>query len=749
MANVNFKVRHGLDIGDNVTITDAGVVTGITDISIDNVNINGNTISSTNTDGNVEIAPNGTGDVYLTADTVRVGDSNANATITTNGTGDLILNTNGGTDSGSITIADGLNGDMTLATNGTGKVIIAGDLQVDGTVTTINSTTLDVDDINITIGKGSPNAAASDGGGITLEGPTTPAAMLYEADDDSWNFNKKTTAPELQVDNININGNTIISTDTNGNITLDPNGTGNIALTLANGGNATNTHNYVFGAIRNATTQNNGNIWAINQSTNTLPYKGISLDNSGSTAVGAATLIRTYSNIGGFGPRVVFERSRGTAASPVTLNSGDTIGGINFTGYQGSGWFNDSITTTPAVLQVTAAEAWSSNTNVGTTFSVSMAPTATTISSGANLVTGILHNPQTATYRSDAFTFRQGKTSATDLLTLGTTSSTLKAKNITFQDTSNAINNVLFTAGDPAGSTFIDRIAQIKAFSAITNTGEATTMTFQSARYNTGTAQYSPTQNGDEIGTFFFNGNYNTGATTAVNSPTARFGAKATETWTSTANGGRFYVETIETGTTTSSERMSLSNTEASINSDTIYLRDSSGTNITGNKIDYRRTFGCFHKNANVTAAAADTVYEFDWTTDTSAHVNTQGITVSNTSRLNFDTGGDYKVGIEMQVKNTDNSERTAYVWLAKNGTDIAESMVKLGIRPKGSADQTYYTFYKEWLVDGLAANDYLELRFAVDNTSGISLEYNASQTTPYARPASPSAVLTITPVGA
>lgn len=122
------------------------------------------------------------------------------------------------------------NGDITLDPNGTGKVIIAGDLQVDGTTTTINSTTLDVDDINITLGKGSPNASASNGGGITLEGPTTSATLLYANTDDSWNFNKKTTAPELQIDNINVNGNSIISSDTNGNIVITPNGTGSIVL---------------------------------------------------------------------------------------------------------------------------------------------------------------------------------------------------------------------------------------------------------------------------------------------------------------------------------------------------------------------------------------------------------------------------------------------------------------------------------------------------------------------------------------
>ena len=122
------------------------------------------------------------------------------------------------------------NGNITIAPNGTGKVVISGDLQIDGTTTTVNSTTLDVDDINITIAKGAANAAAANGGGITLEGPTTAATITYASADDSWNLNKKTSVTELQVDNVNINGNTITSTDTNGNLVLTPNGTGDVQL---------------------------------------------------------------------------------------------------------------------------------------------------------------------------------------------------------------------------------------------------------------------------------------------------------------------------------------------------------------------------------------------------------------------------------------------------------------------------------------------------------------------------------------
>jgi hypothetical protein len=93
-------------------------------------------VSSSSTDTNIDIniTPAGTGDVVLAGDTVKVGDSGAAATLTSNGAGtltvttggttDLILNTNSGTNSGTVTITDAANGAITLAPNGTGVVDI-------------------------------------------------------------------------------------------------------------------------------------------------------------------------------------------------------------------------------------------------------------------------------------------------------------------------------------------------------------------------------------------------------------------------------------------------------------------------------------------------------------------------------------------------------------------------------------------------------------------------------------------------
>jgi len=91
------------------------------------LDVNGQDIVSTSS-ADIDIIPNGTGDVNLGADAVQIGDNDANATLTTQGTGDLILNTNNGTNAGSITLLDGANGEITVTPNGTGVVAIEGSM---------------------------------------------------------------------------------------------------------------------------------------------------------------------------------------------------------------------------------------------------------------------------------------------------------------------------------------------------------------------------------------------------------------------------------------------------------------------------------------------------------------------------------------------------------------------------------------------------------------------------------------------
>lgn len=81
-------------------------------------------VSTSNRD--IDIVPNGTGAVRLQSHVVQVGDNNVDAMITSNGVANLVLNTNAGTNSGTITINDGVNNDIAITPNGTGSVVLDG-----------------------------------------------------------------------------------------------------------------------------------------------------------------------------------------------------------------------------------------------------------------------------------------------------------------------------------------------------------------------------------------------------------------------------------------------------------------------------------------------------------------------------------------------------------------------------------------------------------------------------------------------
>ena len=89
------------------------------------LDVNGNKIVSTS-NGNIELEPNGTGDVILDTDQVLVGGGSETGQISSNGAYDLKLVTNSNTNSGNITITDGANGAITATPNGTGEVVVGG-----------------------------------------------------------------------------------------------------------------------------------------------------------------------------------------------------------------------------------------------------------------------------------------------------------------------------------------------------------------------------------------------------------------------------------------------------------------------------------------------------------------------------------------------------------------------------------------------------------------------------------------------
>ena len=68
----------------------------------------------------------------------------------------------------------------------TGNVTVGGNLQVDGTTTTVNSSTMTVTDKNIEIAKGAANDAAADGAGITIDSGDGDKTWNWVDATDAW-----------------------------------------------------------------------------------------------------------------------------------------------------------------------------------------------------------------------------------------------------------------------------------------------------------------------------------------------------------------------------------------------------------------------------------------------------------------------------------------------------------------------------------------------------------------------------------
>ena len=85
----------------------------------------------------------------------------------------------------------------------TGKVVIAGDFQVDGTTTTVNSTTVTVADKNILVADGAANDAAANGGGITIESGEGNKTFQFEATGDNLGSSENLNVASGKVYKIN------------------------------------------------------------------------------------------------------------------------------------------------------------------------------------------------------------------------------------------------------------------------------------------------------------------------------------------------------------------------------------------------------------------------------------------------------------------------------------------------------------------------------------------------------------------
>ena len=188
-------------------------------LHVDNLKLDGNTFSSTDTDGDINITPDGAGRVHLDGFAFPVnGAGSTGQFLRKDSNGDLEF----ATVTSSFTLAADSGSNDTFSTGGT--LSFAGTDPVNTAVSN-DTITISVTDAS-TSAKGVASFANANftvsSGAVTAKNITLGSSTLT--------LGSTTTAiagvTQLDVDNIRVNGNTISSTDSNGDIDLSPNGSG-------------------------------------------------------------------------------------------------------------------------------------------------------------------------------------------------------------------------------------------------------------------------------------------------------------------------------------------------------------------------------------------------------------------------------------------------------------------------------------------------------------------------------------------
>ena len=152
--------------------------------------------------------------------------------------------------------------------------------------------------------------------------------------------------------------------------------------------------------------------------------------------------------------------------------------------------------------------------------------------------------------------------------------------------------------------------------------------------------------------------------------------------------------------------------------------------------------YGAFQDSTDQTAANTTTAYPITFnTTDFS-----NGVTLSNSSRLNVKNAGLYNLQFSIQLKNTTNDSHDVDIWFRKNGTNIANSNSRFHPPArKSSGDPSHIIAALNFFID-MAANDYVEIVWRTADV-GVSIEHYGTSTSP-TRPAVPSVIATMNLIG-
>lgn len=156
--------------------------------------------------------------------------------------------------------------------------------------------------------------------------------------------------------------------------------------------------------------------------------------------------------------------------------------------------------------------------------------------------------------------------------------------------------------------------------------------------------------------------------------------------------------------------------------------------------IEQEENFGAFSDLTDQNIAAIYTPQAVTFNTTDFANGISRG---APTSRIVSATSGLYNYQFSLQVTSTSASTKIVYIWARKNGVDMPNTMGETTIA--GAAT----TVVPAWnYVFSMQPGDYFELMIASDSTA-VQLTHNAAQvgangTAAFARPATPSALLTV-----
>jgi hypothetical protein len=155
--------------------------------------------------------------------------------------------------------------------------------------------------------------------------------------------------------------------------------------------------------------------------------------------------------------------------------------------------------------------------------------------------------------------------------------------------------------------------------------------------------------------------------------------------------------------------------------------------------------------STNQYATGSNTPTKVAW--DSADEIN--GWTLDPSGYASPDFAGVYNIAYSLQLANTDNAIHDANVWLKVNGVDLAKSASKFTLQARKSAGVFNFVVAYSSVVFEAAIGDEIELWWATDQAAtsgggtGIFIQAEAAQTSPFAHPSVPSAIGSITFVSA